>query len=291
MKIGTRGSELALWQARLVRALLQEKASLATELVIIKTQGDRDQSATFDKMEGKGFFTKEIEAALLDHSVDLAVHSLKDLQTTMPPGLALGALLHRADRRDMILMRPEAVDDSLILHLRVYATVGTTSARRVAQLLNLRPISRWFRCAAMFPHACANCAKGNMMPSLLPPPAWIASNFRSMGWWPIVSPKGFLSLLRDKGRWRFRFATTMLKPLWPLPRSTRPRSARLSGSSGKSSDSSRADVSFHSGPAPTVSTADSACGVFLEVARVRNPSASLSPAATGKLLPKRPSRF
>ena len=139
MKIGTRGSELALWQARLVRALLQEKASLATELVIIKTQGDRDQSATFDKMEGKGFFTKEIEAALLDHSVDLAVHSLKDLQTTMPSGLALGALLHRADRRDMILMRPEAVDDSLILHLRVYATVGTTSARRVAQLLNLRP--------------------------------------------------------------------------------------------------------------------------------------------------------
>jgi hydroxymethylbilane synthase len=139
MKIGTRGSDLALWQARLVRALLQEKVSLETELVIIKTQGDLDQTATFDKMEGKGFFTKEIEAALLNKSVDLAVHSLKDLQTTMPPGLALGALFHRADRRDMILIRPEAVDDSRLLHLREDAKVGTTSARRAAQLIHLRP--------------------------------------------------------------------------------------------------------------------------------------------------------
>lgn len=139
MKIGTRGSDLALWQARLVRALLQERASLGTDLVIIKTQGDQDQTATFQVMEGKGFFTKEIEAALLDKSVDLAVHSLKDLQTTMPPGLALGALFHRADRRDMILIRPEAVDDSHVLHLRENAKIGTTSARRVAQLKHLRP--------------------------------------------------------------------------------------------------------------------------------------------------------
>lgn len=139
MKIGTRGSDLALWQARLVRALLQDKASLETELVIIKTQGDKDQTATFEKMEGKGFFTKEIEAALLDKSVDLAVHSLKDLQTTMPPGLALGALLYRADRRDMILIRPEAADESRLLHVRPNAKVGTTSARRVAQLKHLRP--------------------------------------------------------------------------------------------------------------------------------------------------------
>ena len=84
MKIGTRGSDLALWQARLVRALLQEKVSLETDLVIIKTQGDLDQTATFDKMEGKGFFTKEIEAALLNKSVDLAVHSLKDVPTILP---------------------------------------------------------------------------------------------------------------------------------------------------------------------------------------------------------------
>jgi hydroxymethylbilane synthase len=139
MKIGTRGSDLALWQARLVRALLQQKAGIDAELVIIRTQGDRDQKATFEKMEGKGFFTKEIEAALLDKTVDLAVHSLKDLQTTMPDGLALGAVLHRADRRDLLLSQPDAVDDSRLLRLREGATVGTTSARRVAQLCFLRP--------------------------------------------------------------------------------------------------------------------------------------------------------
>ena len=139
MKIGTRGSDLALWQARLVRALLLERVGVEAEIVIIKTQGDLDQKATFDKMEGKGFFTKEIEAALLDRSVDLAVHSLKDLQTTMPPGLALGAILNRADRRDMLLATPGAIDTTKLLQLKEGATVGTTSARRVAQLKHLRP--------------------------------------------------------------------------------------------------------------------------------------------------------
>ncbi|MBI5867379.1 MAG: hydroxymethylbilane synthase [candidate division Zixibacteria bacterium] len=139
MKLGTRGSDLALWQARLVRALLLQKAGVDAELVIIKTQGDRDQVATFDKMEGKGFFTKEIEEALLNQSVDIAVHSLKDLQTRMPDGLMLGGLIERADRRDMLLARPEAVDESLTLHLKDGATVGTTSARRVAQVRFLRP--------------------------------------------------------------------------------------------------------------------------------------------------------
>lgn len=139
MKIGTRGSDLALWQARLVRALLLEQVGVEAEIEIIKTQGDLDQKATFDKMEGKGFFTKEIEAALLDRSVDLAVHSLKDLQTTMPPGLALGAILNRADRRDMLLARPESIDASQLLQLKRGASVGTTSARRVAQLKHLRP--------------------------------------------------------------------------------------------------------------------------------------------------------
>jgi len=139
MKLGTRGSDLALWQARLVRALLLQKAGVDAEMVIIKTQGDHDQLATFDKMEGKGFFTKEIEEALLNRSIDLAVHSLKDLQTQMPDGLSLGGLIERADRRDMLLIRPEAVDDSRPLHLCEGATVGTTSARRVSQLRFLRP--------------------------------------------------------------------------------------------------------------------------------------------------------
>ncbi|MBD3298533.1 MAG: hydroxymethylbilane synthase [candidate division Zixibacteria bacterium] len=139
MKIGTRGSDLAMWQARLVRALLHEKAGVEAEIVVIKTTGDADQTTSFDKMEGKGFWTKEIEAALLDGTVDLAVHSLKDLQTTMPDGLTLGAVLNRADRRDMVLMRPESRDDSQFLYLKKGAKVGTTSARRVAQLQYLRP--------------------------------------------------------------------------------------------------------------------------------------------------------
>lgn len=139
MNLGTRGSDLALWQARLVRALLLQKAGIDAELVVIKTQGDKDQVATFDKMEGKGFFTKEIEDALLNHTIDIAVHSLKDLQTQMPAGLAIGGLIERADRRDMLLVRPDAADDSLTLHLRESAKVGTTSARRVSQLHFLRP--------------------------------------------------------------------------------------------------------------------------------------------------------
>ncbi len=139
MKIGTRGSDLAMWQARLVRALLHEKAGVEAEIVVIKTTGDADQTTSFDKMEGKGFWTKEIEAALLEGTVDLAVHSLKDLQTTMPHGLALGAVLNRADRRDILLMRPECRDDTQFLYLKRGATVGTTSARRVAQLQYLRP--------------------------------------------------------------------------------------------------------------------------------------------------------
>ncbi|GAB4322550.1 MAG: hypothetical protein Kow0074_14160 [Candidatus Zixiibacteriota bacterium] len=138
MKIGTRGSDLAMWQARLVRALLLEKAGVEAEIVVIKTTGDADQVTTFDKMEGKGFWTKEIEAALLDGTIDLAVHSLKDLQTAMPEGLALGAVLNRADRRDILLMRPETRDEAQFLNLKKGATVGTTSARRVAQLKYLR---------------------------------------------------------------------------------------------------------------------------------------------------------
>ena len=80
IKIGTRGSELALWQANFVREEL-EKRGHEVEITIIKTQGDKIQHLSFDKMEGKGFFTKEIEASLLNEDVDLAVHSHKDLET------------------------------------------------------------------------------------------------------------------------------------------------------------------------------------------------------------------
>ena len=139
MKIGTRGSELALWQARRVRALLQQVAGVEAELVIIKTSGDKDPDTPLVGMTGKAFFTKEIEDALLAGEIDLAVHSLKDLQTVMPCGLMLGAVPERADRRDILLIRNEAFDSDRPLRLKTGARVGTSSARRVAQLRFHRP--------------------------------------------------------------------------------------------------------------------------------------------------------
>lgn len=139
MKIGTRGSDLALWQARHVRALLQQVAGVEAELVIIHTSGDKDLDTPFVGMTGKGFFTKEIEDALLAGQIDLAVHSLKDLQTVMPEGLMLGAVPDRADRRDILLIRNEAYASDRPLRLKTGAKVGTSSARRVAQLRFLRP--------------------------------------------------------------------------------------------------------------------------------------------------------
>lgn len=139
MKIGTRGSDLALWQARHVRALLQEVCGVEAELVIIHTSGDKDLDTPFVGMTGKGFFTKEIEDALLTGQIDLAVHSLKDLQTIMPDGLMLGAVPERADRRDILLIRKEAYAVDRPLRIKTGAKVGTSSARRVAQLRFLRP--------------------------------------------------------------------------------------------------------------------------------------------------------
>ena len=91
IRIGTRGSDLALWQAHHVRDLLQARGA-TVEIVVLKTRGDQIQNVSFDKMEGKGFFTKEIEQALLEGNVDLAVHSHKDLETTPPAGLVVAAV-------------------------------------------------------------------------------------------------------------------------------------------------------------------------------------------------------
>lgn len=135
--IGSRGSDLALWQANFVKEEL-EKVGHPTEIKIISTQGDRIQHLSFDKMEGKGFFTKEIEAALLDKSIDLAVHSHKDLETTSPKGLIIAAVSSREDPSELILMRKEAVDTSQPLGLKKNPVVGTSSARRKSQLLHFR---------------------------------------------------------------------------------------------------------------------------------------------------------
>lgn len=134
LHIGTRASALARWQAENVRAQLAAIGSPA-ELVFIRTTGDRDSESSLRNIGGKGVFTKEIEDALLDGRVDLAVHSMKDVPTELPAGLVLAAICERGDVRDALVSR-----DSLGFEdLPQGARVGTTSLRRQAQLRLRRP--------------------------------------------------------------------------------------------------------------------------------------------------------
>src|SRR5580692_4040642 len=118
--IGSRGSQLALWQARHVAS----KLNVETRIEIIKTTGDKIQDVPLSQVGGKGLFTKEIEEALLDHRIDLAVHSLKDMPSELPEGLILAAIPEREDPRDALLGAP----------LREGGRVGTSSLRRSVQL-------------------------------------------------------------------------------------------------------------------------------------------------------------
>lgn len=136
--IGSRGSDLALWQAYFVKSEL-EKLGCTVELNIIKTQGDAIQHLSFDKLEGKGFFTKEIEDALLSKKVDLAVHSHKDLETNPPAGLKIACVSERANPADILLINKNAVDTSQKWSLKANAIVGTSSARRKSQVTKYRP--------------------------------------------------------------------------------------------------------------------------------------------------------
>ncbi|MFP3870423.1 MAG: hydroxymethylbilane synthase [Syntrophobacteria bacterium] len=136
LRIGTRGSALALWQAKWVGSRLQAAhRNLAVELVIIKTKGDRILDVPLARVGGKGLFVKEIEEALLDKRVDLAVHSVKDMPAELPPGLHLAAMPPRDDARDVLVSREGAG----LAHLAHGARVGTSSLRRTAQLYHLRP--------------------------------------------------------------------------------------------------------------------------------------------------------
>jgi hydroxymethylbilane synthase len=110
--LGTRGSKLALWQSEHVAAILKEKAGVDVELQIIKTQGDKILDVALAKIGDKGLFVKELENALLDGSVDFAVHSSKDVPTQLPDGLTLGAFLKRVDPRDVIISKSgKGIDD------------------------------------------------------------------------------------------------------------------------------------------------------------------------------------
>lgn len=131
LTIGSRGSKLALWQARWVQQQL-EKQGEPGRIEIIRTTGDKITDVPLAKVGTKGLFTKEIEEALLAGAVDLAVHSLKDMPTDLPPGLALAAVPEREDPRDALVGRR-------LEELGPGARVGTSSLRRTAQLLALRP--------------------------------------------------------------------------------------------------------------------------------------------------------
>lgn len=137
LKIGTRGSALALAQVRLAVARLKTAHPDQPEpaVVVIKTTGDRVQDRPLAEIGGKGLFAKEIEQALLDGVIDCAVHSLKDLETRLPPGLVIGAVLARADPRDALI----APGAKSLADLPPGATVATGSIRREAQLRALRP--------------------------------------------------------------------------------------------------------------------------------------------------------
>ncbi len=136
VRIGTRGSTLALWQAEHVRRLLaQRHPEFAYEIVVITTSGDRMLDTPLPAIGGKGVFTAELEQALRERSIDLAVHSLKDLPTAATPELAIGAVLERGPSADVLVSR----SDHSVRSLPREARVGTSSTRRAAQLLYSRP--------------------------------------------------------------------------------------------------------------------------------------------------------
>ena len=152
LRIATRGSKLALWQAEHIRAeLIRHDPALQVELLVLKTQGDRILDRALSEIGGKGLFTKEIEEALLDGRADVAVHSMKDLPAHGPAGLVLAAVPPREDPRDALLLTPAisaqlaqagssaASASQLIAALPTGARVGTSSLRRICQLKRLRP--------------------------------------------------------------------------------------------------------------------------------------------------------
>jgi hydroxymethylbilane synthase len=132
LRIGTRGSLLAKWQAEFVRKQLFSATGMEAEIVIIKTAGDKLQQSALTEVGGKGIFIKELEEALLDETIDLAVHSVKDIPTDIPSRLMFPAVCRRDDVRDCLV-------GSTLASLRQGARVGTGSLRRQAQLRHLRP--------------------------------------------------------------------------------------------------------------------------------------------------------
>jgi hydroxymethylbilane synthase len=134
LRIGTRGSLLAKWQAEYVRKHIFQAAGFESEIVIIKTSGDKLQQSSLTQIGGKGIFIKELEDALLEESIDIAVHSVKDIPTDTPPRLSFPAVCRREDVRDCLV----SGNGATLANLRQGARVGTGSLRRQAQLRHIR---------------------------------------------------------------------------------------------------------------------------------------------------------
>ena len=142
LRIGTRGSELALYQANAVAAQLRATSGVDCEIVTIKTSGDRLAEATLTQIGGKRLFVKEIEDALLAGEVDLAVHSSKDMPAVLPEGLVIAGVLPREDARDAVVLPGGAAAmsfEQLVSYLGANPRIGTSSVRRTAQLARLFP--------------------------------------------------------------------------------------------------------------------------------------------------------
>jgi hydroxymethylbilane synthase len=135
--IGSRGSELALWQANFVKTQIEKKEkNVSVEIKIVKTKGDKILDVALSKIGDKSLFTKEIENSLLKNEIDLAVHSLKDLQTKLPDGLILSAVTKRHPAEDVLIAKKKG---TTLSSLKENAVVATGSMRRRSQLLHLRP--------------------------------------------------------------------------------------------------------------------------------------------------------
>ena len=152
LRIGTRGSQLALWQANTVKRRIEEAGGPACRIVVIKTSGDRLQEAPLSEVGGKRLFVKEIEDALLRDEIDLAVHSSKDMPAVLPEGLTIAAVLPREDPLDAVVLpmgsirlRPPSIAsiDALVAALGRSPSIGTGSVRRIAQLTRLFPGARF----------------------------------------------------------------------------------------------------------------------------------------------------
>ena len=146
LRLGTRGSELALFQARTTAALLKTRAGVECAITIIKTSGDRLADASLSEIGGKRLFVKEIEDSLLAGEIDLAVHSSKDLPAVLPSGLTIAAVLPREDPRDAVVLptgRTASTLDEVQRLLGSAPRIGTSSVRRIAQLMRLFPGARF----------------------------------------------------------------------------------------------------------------------------------------------------